>query len=99
MLFALMRSMKNQAQCKPTGEKVPRDSIVCESALDGDGVCCARPQATGRVPVISMHTQLSLVSILHLLTAHQPFILGSHAHNMQNGYAGEIHGNSTYRAC
>ena len=99
VLSALMRNTKNQAQCEPTWEKVPHDSIVHESASDGNKRCRARPQAIGRAPTMCMHIQLSLVHILFLLTADQPFLLWSHVHNMQNGYAGEIHGNSTYGAC
>lgn len=75
MLFALMRSAKNQAHRKPTWEKVPHDAIAHESASDGIGKCHARPQAMGRVSLIYMHIQLSFVYILHLLTADQPFFL------------------------
>lgn len=98
MLSALMRSTNNQAQCEPMWEKVPPNSVVHESVSDGDRKCHMRPWTTGRVPIVSVHIQLSLVHILFLLTARQPFLLWSHVHNMYNGYTEEIHGNSTYRA-
>lgn len=57
-LSALIRSTNNQAQCEPTWEKVPPNSVVHESVSDGDRRCHTRPRATGRVPIMWVHIQL-----------------------------------------
>lgn len=57
VFFALMRSTKNQAQCKLTWGKVPHESTVRESALYGDRRCRAKASITGRTPLTCVHIQ------------------------------------------
>lgn len=79
--------------------KVPCDSVVHKLASNGDRRYHSRPEATGRVSLICMHTQLSLVRILHLLTQSVHFSFGITYTICRMVMQEKIHGNSTCRAC